>query len=50
MHVIGKNGGRVSWGVFSAAGIGEMLYCEKLFHISENRRILQNHLLPTNEK
>jgi len=35
---------------FLAAGIGEILQCEKTFFALKYRRILQNGLLPKNEK
>jgi hypothetical protein len=38
------------WGAFLAAGIAELLHCEKSCNALEYRRILQNGLLPTNEK
>jgi len=47
-----KLGGRgvIVWGAFLAAGIGELLYCEKSFNAFEYRKILQNGLLPTSVK
>jgi len=47
-----KHGGRgvIVWGAILAAGIAELLHCEKTFNALEYRRILQNGLLPTNEK
>ena len=40
--------GAIVWGAFLAAG--ELLHCEKSFTALEYRTILQNGLLPTNEK
>jgi len=37
------------WEAFLAAGIDELLHCEKSFNALEFRRILQNGLLSTNE-
>jgi len=45
-----KHEGDIVFGVFLAAGIGELFYCEKSFNALEWRRILQNGLLHTNEK
>jgi len=47
-----QHGGRgvILWGAFSAAGIVELLHCEKYFNALEYRRLLHNGLLPTNEK
>jgi len=47
-----KHGGRgvIVWGVFLAVCIGEVFHCAKSFNALEYRRILQNDLLPTNEK
>jgi len=34
------------WGAFLAAGIGEILHCQKSFNAVEYRRTLQNGLFP----
>jgi len=42
--------GVMVWGAFLAAGIGDLLHCEKSFNALENRKVLQNGLLLTTEK